>query len=123
MAKAVSFITPFPGVSYTVGSLSMHSTDPERRVWNVTASVNMGNWSDDNRLTFDLGEYSAGLRVREQIAARNYSPMVWDVLSIALYNDDGSDDAFVEALNKYQPGAAHEIYQHCVDSELMLFGN
>lgn len=122
MARAISFITPFPGVSYTVGSLTM-SSGGDRSVWSVTASVNVGNWSDDNRLTFDLGEYVPGLRVRQQIANGSYAAAVWDVLALALYNDDGSDDDFVEALNKYQPGAASTIYEHCVDSELAFFGN
>jgi hypothetical protein len=115
MARAISIMTPFPGVDFSVGTLTIHTSDPERRNWTVSAIVNTGKHQNDKPVEIALGDYSPGLRVSESLAKGDRRPLVWDVMQLALYSDEDTD--FLDALAKYWPGYAERIQTSCFEAE------
>lgn len=119
MAKVVSILSPLPGVDFKVGSISMRSSDPARRVWDVEVSVNLGKWSDDAGEIFRLGQYRTGLAASLAFEAGNRKHLVWDCLMIALTGDE--QIALAQFLNRQWPGSVEAIVNACILAEEELY--
>lgn len=119
MAKASSIVCPLPGVGLTVGYAVLRSTDPQRRVWNASVSINLEHQGLDE-MDFELGEYRSGLTASVWFEKGWRNHLIWDMLSIALYSDEQADmRAFMELAH---PGSVQKVLDAIAIEEETIYG-
>lgn len=119
MAKVMSIVSPLPGVGIKVGSAVLRSTDPERRVWEASISVNLQDqnldWTD-----FELGEYRTGLSAKVHFDEGHRQHLIWDMLTIALQSDETVEmRAFLDLAH---PGSVQTILDTIAIEEEDFYG-